>query len=83
MSVAFVVFPTVETKQAAWSKAPKAIILPDRFVFDGKGYGHRVGMSQWGAQGMALGGATFEQILEHYYTGAELGRVKLVPTPGT
>jgi stage II sporulation protein D len=46
--------------------------LPDRFVFDGKGFGHSVGMSQWGAQGMALRGSDYEQILKHYYKGIEL-----------
>ncbi len=46
--------------------------LPDRFVFDGKGFGHSVGMSQWGAQGMALRGSDYEQILKHYYQGIEL-----------
>ena len=49
--------------------------LPDRFVFTGKGYGHGVGMSQWGAQGMALGGAKAEQILSYYYRGIELVNV--------
>jgi SpoIID/LytB domain protein len=46
--------------------------LPARFDFVGKGFGHSVGMSQWGAQGMALGGASYEQILKHYYQGVEL-----------
>jgi stage II sporulation protein D len=46
--------------------------LPARFVFTGKGYGHGVGMSQWGAQGMALGGKSAEEILKHYYQGIEI-----------
>lgn len=46
--------------------------LPARFVFTGRGFGHGVGMSQWGMQGMALAGASAEQILEHYYTGIAL-----------
>jgi stage II sporulation protein D len=46
--------------------------LPARFVFTGKGYGHGVGMSQWGAQGMALGGKSAEEILRHYYLGIEI-----------
>ena len=37
-----------------------------------KGYGHRVGMSQYGADAMAHGGASCEEILKHYYTGVEL-----------
>jgi stage II sporulation protein D len=46
--------------------------LPARFVFIGKGYGHGVGMSQWGAQGMALGGKSAEEILKHYYLGIDI-----------
>lgn len=37
-----------------------------------KGYGHRVGMSQYGAEAMAVGGSDYTQILSHYYTGAEV-----------
>ncbi|MBR2048025.1 MAG: stage II sporulation protein D [Oscillospiraceae bacterium] len=41
-------------------------------VIETKGFGHRVGMSQYGAQAMALEGSAFEQILKHYYTGTVL-----------
>lgn len=37
-----------------------------------KGYGHRVGMSQYGADAMAVGGSGFEEILSHYYQGTAL-----------
>ena len=37
-----------------------------------KGFGHRVGMSQYGADAMAVSGSTYDQILTHYYTGTEL-----------
>ena len=37
-----------------------------------KGYGHRVGMSQYGADAMAASGATFQEILQYYYQGTEL-----------
>lgn len=36
------------------------------------GYGHGVGMSQWGANGMGKNGSTYEQILKHYYTDIEI-----------
>ena len=49
--------------------------LPPRFIFWGRGFGHGVGMSQWGAQGMALGGANYEQILKHYYQGIALTNI--------
>lgn len=44
-------------------------------AFEGGGWGHGVGMSQWGARAMAESGATYEEIVGHYYTG-------LVPEDG-
>ncbi len=46
--------------------------LDGEFVFTVRGYGHGVGMSQWGAQVMALQGASYEEILRHYYSGITL-----------
>ena len=40
--------------------------------FDTRGYGHRVGLSQYGANAMASGGADFQTILSHYYPGTIL-----------
>jgi stage II sporulation protein D len=49
---------------------------PDRtWVFFGRGWGHGVGMCQTGAYGMALEGATYDQILKHYYTGIALTKI--------
>lgn len=44
-----------------------------RFVFTGKGWGHGVGLCQVGASGMAQAGATYDQILKHYYSGIAVG----------
>jgi len=44
----------------------------DGITVDTKGYGHRVGMSQYGADAMALRGCGYEEILTHYYQGTEL-----------
>ena len=41
-----------------------------------KGYGHRVGMSQYGADAMAVQGSTYQQILMHYYQGTQLMNMK-------
>lgn len=41
-------------------------------VINCKGYGHGVGMSQWGAAGMAKSGAKYTEILTHYYTGVKV-----------
>ena len=42
------------------------------FIVTGSGWGHNVGMSQWGAYSMALQGFTYDEILRFYYTGIEL-----------
>lgn len=42
------------------------------FVFKGRGSGHGVGLSQWGAKGMAEDGYSYREILKHYYPGTDL-----------
>ena len=44
------------------------------FSFTTRGYGHGVGMSQWGAKALAEQGADYRAILAHYYPGTELRR---------
>ena len=41
-------------------------------LFKGKGYGHGVGMSQWGARRMAQSGRTYQDILKFYYKGIKI-----------
>lgn len=43
--------------------------VPSQYIFSGKGWGHGLGMSQWGAKKMAEMGYAYEDILTHYYTG--------------
>lgn len=45
-------------------------------VISGRGWGHGVGMSQYGARGLAEHGRTYERILRHYYRGTELARIR-------
>lgn len=45
----------------------------DAFTFTSYGWGHGVGMSQWGACMYARHGCTYDQILTHYYVGTRLG----------
>ncbi len=52
-----------------------AEVLGNEMVFSVWGYGHGVGMSQYGAQGMATSGYGFEEILQYYYQGIELKEV--------
>ena len=41
-----------------------------------KGYGHGVGMSQWGANAMAKSGKNYIEILKHYYQGVDITKIK-------
>jgi len=43
--------------------------------FLGRGFGHGVGLCQWGAQGMAQAGWTYGEILARYYPGSQLARI--------
>lgn len=54
------------------STAFKIEISADSVMITTRGYGHRVGMSQYGAEAMALDGSSYEQILSHYYPGTYL-----------
>ena len=56
------------------SAAFTARVEGDGLTFETRGYGHRVGLSQYGAQAMAQAGGTYGEILLHYYPGTELGK---------
>ncbi|MEA2479046.1 MAG: hypothetical protein QOJ07_968 [Thermoleophilaceae bacterium] len=47
-----------------------------RWVVKGGGFGHGIGMSQYGAYGLAQQGVGYKDILAHYYTGIDIGRTK-------
>ena len=68
-----------------------ALVLPagaaGKWVVPGKGYGHGVGMSQYGAFGFAREGRSYNRILRHYYNGVSIGnadtrRVRVLLTTG-
>lgn len=48
----------------------------DTVVINTKGYGHGVGMSQYGANGMALSGYKYDEILKYYYQGVKIEKLK-------
>jgi stage II sporulation protein D len=73
-------------RQAGWPAALTALALAlacalapaiaeakGRWVIKGAGFGHGIGMSQYGAFGFAKKGATYRAILKHYYSGTEIG----------
>lgn len=60
-----------ETLQVSATSAPSTSAA-DSFTFTGTGWGHSVGMSQYGAKAMAEQGFTYDQILKFYFTGIEI-----------
>ena len=49
--------------------------IPQRFVITGAGWGHGVGLCQIGAAMMSEKGYSFDEILLHYYRGAEIKKI--------
>lgn len=63
---------TVRQKLGLRSTAFLISIVGESVTITTKGFGHRVGMSQYGAEAMAIQGNTYRQILEHYYKNTQL-----------
>ena len=57
-----------KTKSGSYIKLSQSADI----IIDGKGFGHRLGMSQWGAKSLADKGDNYRQILLHYYTDVQL-----------
>jgi stage II sporulation protein D len=64
------------TKQPAAHRALRAQPLASIFVA-GHGWGHGIGLAQYGAYGYALHGWTYDKIVAHYYPGTDLGQSNL------
>ena len=57
-------------------KLTKISVHTKNTFFQGKGYGHGIGMCQDGANGMAKNGKNYKQILKHYYPGSDITEIK-------
>jgi stage II sporulation protein D len=72
--------PAIEfRKKLGWERLPSTMITElskneDSFVFEGRGYGHGVGMCQWSSLQMALDGKSYREILGFFYPGAVLNK---------
>lgn len=79
-----IALPPYEEKKGLPTDGPNMRRLHGRvgetFVFEGRGWGHGVGLSQWGAKQIAENGPEaddmlFKEILQHYYQGIEMKKV--------
>jgi SpoIID/LytB domain protein len=71
---AILVLLLIAVSSASAQQSPASSYGEAVFVVSGRGYGHGVGMSQYGAYGQALAGRTYDLILSYYYTGTQIGR---------
>lgn len=67
-------FKGTQMRQKLGLRSTAFAIAPvgDKVTITTKGFGHRVGMSQYGAEAMAVQGMTYDEILAHYYPGTTL-----------
>ena len=67
-------------RQSGCSPSSAALVVSSlssksSITFSGRGWGHGVGMSQWGAKSLADAGWNYRRILQHYFPGTSLERV--------
>ncbi|HEY9655304.1 MAG TPA: sporulation protein, partial [Crinalium sp.] len=55
----------------------KAQASPTTFQVVGRGFGHGIGLSQWGAYNLAQGGNNYQQILNLYYQNTTLAKIQV------
>src|SRR4030095_13338196 len=63
-----------DSGSAPSAHARRAVATGATFVVSGHGWGHGVGLSQYGAYGYAQHGLTYDKIVAHYFPGTQLGR---------
>jgi SpoIID/LytB domain protein len=68
--------PSPSASAAATTDAPQTAAAARRFTFFGSGFGHGLGMSQWGAYGLAREGWNATRIVRHYYAGTVVGKTR-------
>ncbi|MBC7228922.1 MAG: SpoIID/LytB domain-containing protein [Actinobacteria bacterium] len=68
------VFASMLAAAAFTFAAPGASALQETYTFEGSGWGHGVGMCQYGARGMAAAGYDYRGILTYYYRGTQVQR---------
>lgn len=73
-STLFEVVPQYGSVASASAKSQQP---PTAFQIVGRGFGHGLGMSQWGAYNLALKGFNYQQIVLHYYKGSILAKIQV------
>jgi stage II sporulation protein D len=66
---------TAEKNRLLWSTLFEVERSGSDIILNGKGFGHGIGMCQWGAIGQSREGRNYKQILSHYFPGTETGKL--------
>ena len=64
--------PEEEEEDTPVNKAGTISVSASEYVFEGSGWGHQLGMSQYGAYAMAEEGFTYDEIIEFYFPGTHV-----------
>jgi stage II sporulation protein D len=64
---------TAKNNSVLWSTLFNVERSGNEITLNGKGFGHGVGLCQWGAIGQSRQGKNYKQILAHYFPGTETG----------
>jgi len=67
------VLRTSDNKNILWSTMFDVSINSNQVILSGRGFGHGVGLCQWGAIALSQDGQNYTEILQHYYPGTETG----------
>ena len=67
---------TSDNKNILWSTLFDLSIRSNSVVLKGYGFGHGVGLCQWGAIALSRKGWNYKEILQHYYPGTNIGSIK-------
>jgi stage II sporulation protein D len=66
------ILKTADGTMGLWSTLFDVNLSGSKIIINGKGFGHGVGLCQWGAIGLSRSGKSYKEILEHYYPGTEI-----------
>ncbi|MFQ5555699.1 MAG: hypothetical protein ACE5GC_10080 [Acidimicrobiia bacterium] len=81
-AAALVTLATLAATLVVGTPAAAVAAVPEEVTFEGSGWGHGVGLSQFGAYGMAkVDGAQYPAILSHYFQGASVTTTDTLPEP--
>lgn len=69
------ILKNADGKSILWSTMFDVSLKSNSVILQGKGFGHGVGLCQWGAIALSQTGSSYQEILNHYYPGTEIEKI--------